>query len=1258
MRIVHQGLILVLVPLILAVAVIGVTFNCILQTDANRLAESRERRVADNACQSMLVLGDVGICVQDFVLHANKAQKQRLKDDLAQYRVLRDEGARMDNGGSQQAYLAGLDELMQDAVGQLQVVISAFKRGDISTVMATIDRQRREYNQRLYKLSRSISAINVKATAHLQASQATQKQYFQLETWTLFGGVAASIAIGLLLARWFMTGIAQRLQVIMDNTIRLSRGQDLNPGLAGRDEIATLDRGFHSMASALRAAMAKERALFESASDVICIFDTQYRLTAVNPAFTAILGYEPEMAVGRCFLEFVSGDDVERTTELLSGTEFGAPSVVFENSVIHYAGRRLELLWSIYRSKLDEALYAVAHDISDRRHVERAKEEFLSMVSHDLRSPLSSIYGTFKLLSASAFGTLPDTVQQKVSGILVNVNRLLALVNDLLDVEKLQSGKMDLAVAAANLPELMQRVIAEVEPLASGKQIKIDVDCRCPEFPLDADRINQVLVNLLSNAVKYSPSGTTVTLKASSDDRQLKIQVCDSGRGVPDDQKARIFERFKQARSSDANVGTGLGLPICKMIVEQHGGAIGVESGNGDGASTGSTFWFTLPKAPGGQGTAGAASPPSPAAAVVTPVAAPKLKKPGSARDKRQSRWFSFTNLRLMQKGAILLIVPVLFEVMLAGSLYPLLRTAFEEQQQEMTYLLYGRLCTNLITSFSALATVISLPQWTEKWPAFLETSSEIAATEKQIRQELANDPEAWRFMWAVDQQMLPVDTFIHRALDTVNKYGVNQHTVDIEAFSNRDQLVQVFVDTLPAAKKAMTMFNDRGRASPEKLRRLRDQQGAVLLAGLLASLLISAASALIFSSGIARRLRVTEDNVHRLEQDQPLNPPLPGNDELSHLDQYFHSMANALNEARRKERAVFDNSQDIMSAWNQQGMVLRMSPASRQMLGFEPAELLGRSILDLVALENKLEAIRLLKTAAEGMPACEFESTVLRKDGTPCEILWSLSWSPQEEAVVAIGHDISERKRLERLKKEFLSMVSHDMRTPLASIALSAEMMTEGAAGELPEKARKQLTVVSRSCDRLLLLINDLLDIEKLESGNMQLNIEEVSAFGVLQRSAEALANLSESKSINVLIDASETLTVAADGGRLVQVAVNLLSNAIKFSEAGSTIRLSAAKRQRAVEFAISDSGRGIPESHLDSVFERYRQVDAADGRPRQGTGLGLPIAKQIVEQHGGEIGVSSKPGQGSTFWFRIPITSPSEAPHEPAEMPPGTAR
>ena len=235
--------------------------------------------------------------------------------------------------------------------------------------------------------------------------------------------------------------------------------------------------------------------------------------------------------------------------------------------------------------------------------------------------------------------------------------------------------------------------------------------------------------------------------------------------------------------------------------------------------------------------------------------------------------------------------------------------------------------------------------------------------------------------------------------------------------------------------------------------------------------------------------------------------------------------------------------------------------------------------------------------------------------------------------------------KRVERLKNGFLSTVSHELRTPLTSIRGSLGLLTSGAVGTLSAEVVEVVAIAERNAIRLITLINDILDIERLETGTIELQFAQVPVESILRRAMESLTTFGHTNDITVEAPKVSSM-IWADADRIVQVLVNLLSNAVKFSPPGGVVTIGVGLRDSWVEFRVTDRGRGVPAAHRRMIFERFRQVETSDAREKGGTGLGLAICKSIIEQHGGTIGVESEEGSGSTFWFRVATTLRPVAP------------
>jgi PAS domain S-box-containing protein len=247
---------------------------------------------------------------------------------------------------------------------------------------------------------------------------------------------------------------------------------------------------------------------------------------------------------------------------------------------------------------------------------------------------------------------------------------------------------------------------------------------------------------------------------------------------------------------------------------------------------------------------------------------------------------------------------------------------------------------------------------------------------------------------------------------------------------------------------------------------------------------------------------------------------------------------------------------------------------------------------------------------------------------------------SPQGEIVgiVEVTRDVTESKRHEQLKKEFIATVSHELRTPLTSIIGSIGYLAGGAAGSLPNPAMRMLKIALGNCHRLIGIVNDILDIEKIESGNIVYDRKPVEARAG-RSGIQANRGMADDHDVSVRPDeASERAMVFADPDRLAQVITNLISNAIKFSPRNAEVVVSVRCRDERVHIHVRDHGPGIPEHYKDRIFEKFVQVDATDQRKRGGTGLGLSIAKEIVTQLNGAISGESAAGGGTIFKVELP--------------------
>jgi signal transduction histidine kinase len=240
----------------------------------------------------------------------------------------------------------------------------------------------------------------------------------------------------------------------------------------------------------------------------------------------------------------------------------------------------------------------------------------------------------------------------------------------------------------------------------------------------------------------------------------------------------------------------------------------------------------------------------------------------------------------------------------------------------------------------------------------------------------------------------------------------------------------------------------------------------------------------------------------------------------------------------------------------------------------------------------------------------------------------------------VLIYRDVTVEAAAEAAKDEFVSTVSHELRTPLTSVKTSLSLLGKGVAGEVTEEMREFLGIALRNLERLIRLVDDLLDLSRIESGRLVTNVEPVALARVVTGAVDAVRGYSEARGARLEVTEGEPVTVTADGDRLEQVIVNLLSNAVKFSPTGGRVGLRWWLEDGQAVLEVSDEGPGIPAAQLETVFERFRQLGDTFARRSGGVGLGLAISRKIIEQFGGSLWVESDEGEGARFFVRLEVT------------------
>lgn len=587
---------LVSVLLVFELLFIGALYKLLNDTEVEARREEHAKQVIEKATRLVKVIYEAGDFAEKYALTQDPQMKTKYQSARAEVGEIVPWLKANLHDEEEVASIRSLDETMTPAMQMTDYVVRLIDEGKMLKAAAFVRKKQQDLQPVIKKLIPQLERLlDTQKQIEIETpklQEATRKRIKQF----LFVGVATNIFFALALALFLFRRINSKLDVLVDNAKRLSAGQPLNAVQEGRDEISVLDHVFHEMADflkeeeeLLRGNEARVRSIIEKMPVGLLVLSDNDAVEFANPTIERMFGYSPRQLINRRFSELVV------TEESLPALLTKAVSKTVELTAVKKDKSEFPIELSICTITFmaGERRLATMLDVSERSEIQRLRQAFVAMVSHELRTPLSSVRGYLTLLSIGAFGSLSDDATSGAERAEQNVVRLIALINDLLDLEKMESGNLSMVPAKTSVSAVLSQSIDSVKQFAEERAVTIEATEADFPFYADQGRIVQVLVNLLSNAVKYSPTGSTAKVAVAEVSEQIEFRVIDSGRGVPEQFKESIFERFQQVQASDSTEkgGTGLGLAICKMIVEQHQGTIGVDSEPGKG----SAFWFKLP---------------------------------------------------------------------------------------------------------------------------------------------------------------------------------------------------------------------------------------------------------------------------------------------------------------------------------------------------------------------------------------------------------------------------------------------------------------------------------------------------------------------------------------------------------------------------------------------------------------------------------------------------------------------------------------
>jgi PAS domain S-box-containing protein len=365
------------------------------------------------------------------------------------------------------------------------------------------------------------------------------------------------------------------------------------------------------------------------------------------------------------------------------------------------------------------------------------------------------------------------------------------------------------------------------------------------------------------------------------------------------------------------------------------------------------------------------------------------------------------------------------------------------------------------------------------------------------------------------------------------------------------------------------------------------------------------------------------------------------------HLEESVSQRVAALQDSEQYLRTILSTMLDGVLTIDAAGVIQSLNPATEQIFGYSSNELLGHNIAVLMAEPDAQQRDEYLhryqRTGMANVIGVGREVQGLRKDGSLFAMELTVCELHHQGRTLFLGmvRDITERRRIEMMKNEFVSTVSHELRTPLTSIAGSLGMITGGVFGPLPAPLQQMIDIAHENSQRLIFMINDLLDMDKLLAGNIQLELQEQPLQPLLQQACAANQGYGVERRVAVrLVAAAPAGLVRVDGPRVLQVLANLISNAIKFSPSDDCVQIEASTQGDWLRVTVTDHGPGIPAAFRARIFTKFAQADSSDTRQRGGTGLGLAISRELIERMGGRIGFDSEEGAGACFYFELPWT------------------
>ncbi len=594
-----------------------------------------------------------------------------------------------------------------------------------------------------------------------------------------------------------------------------------------------------------------------------------------------------------------------------------------------------------------------------------------------------------------------------------------------------------------------------------------------------------------------------------------------------------------------------------------------------------------------------------------------------------------FSRLNATQKGLVLVLVPVVFQLLFIAAInVPVARVGRDLQSMHVgKNILFALQANELDLSRMIWSLMVFGPQESMRYVA--EYHEKVTRERKWTYVSAKTDPELAMIAAEGKKIFRGMEDLWFSDPNADPGLGGPMGVVGMHAAQKGFKL---YKEQRALMRKILAIERRKVEQQPEEIAALRTSMIVILLIGFCLSLIISLGLMVFFTRDFVNRLTVIAQKAKLLAFGKKVPAPLSGTDEIAQLERTIASASLKLAEARGRQAVVLDNSADVICSLDAKLKFSAVGEASSKIWGHSPDQLLGKSVLTLLTADTVSGTTLWLERIAQGSGEGQVENVIRCSDGTLKNSIWTVLWSQEKRVYFCVVHDVTELRIVEKLKQHFISVASHDLRAPLTSVTLNVSILTESMGNELSPGIISELNRVQASAQRLTALVNELLELDKLEAGKLAVELNNIGASDACEAAKDLLFGMARQSGVSIAGPVGDALVVAEEK-RLVQMVSNLLSNAIKFSPEGGKVEISIVEEKPFARINVRDEGCGMTAQECATVFEKFTQASSAKRSGTKGTGLGLAVVKALAEAHGGKIAVESEVGKGSTFSLYVPL-------------------